>query len=135
MPYQYEVLNEAGLRQKQLRHILDPGKTEIWYTRVAMGRDLRMGLDFCMEHGCMPDVMALSKTHIMLGRIKSKAKKDIFLALQGENWSPNGEARTLIKAVGLAHTSMSVGDIIVIGVEVWFVDTYGFKEIGRTDGS
>jgi hypothetical protein len=31
---------------------------------------------------------------------------------QGENWSPNGEARDLILAKGLRHTSMSVGDVI-----------------------
>jgi hypothetical protein len=32
--------------------------------------------------------------------------------MQAENWSPNGEARPLLKRLGLTHTSMSVGDVI-----------------------
>ena len=36
----------------------------------------------------------------------------IYHALQGEVWSPLGEARTMIEAKGLEHTSMSVGDIV-----------------------
>lgn len=34
----------------------------------------------------------------------------VYEALQGENWSSNGEATTLIAACGSSHTSMSVGD-------------------------
>jgi hypothetical protein len=37
---------------------------------------------------------------------------DAYLRMQGENWSPNGEARPLIKMLGLKHTSMSVGDCL-----------------------
>lgn len=35
-----------------------------------------------------------------------------FWLLQGENWSPNGEARDFIREKGTDHTSMSVGDIL-----------------------
>jgi len=35
----------------------------------------------------------------------------VFMRMQGENWSPHGEARDLITALGVGHTSMSVGDI------------------------
>lgn len=37
--------------------------------------------------------------------------EDLFYNMQGEVWSPNGEARDLIKSKGLYHTSMSIGDI------------------------
>jgi hypothetical protein len=37
---------------------------------------------------------------------------DAFWQMQGENWSPNGEARPLIQSLGLSHTSMMVGDVI-----------------------
>jgi hypothetical protein len=37
---------------------------------------------------------------------------DIYLVMQGETWSPEGEARELILRSGLKHTSMSVGDLI-----------------------
>lgn len=36
---------------------------------------------------------------------------DVFMMMQGEIWSPHGEAREAIKALGLSHTSMSVGDV------------------------
>jgi hypothetical protein len=35
----------------------------------------------------------------------------VFRFMQGEVWSPHGEARELVLALGV-HTSMSVGDII-----------------------
>jgi len=38
---------------------------------------------------------------------------DVYSKMQGERWSPRGEARPLIKALGLSHTSMSVGDVIL----------------------
>jgi hypothetical protein len=50
---------------------------------------------------------------------------------QGENWSPNGEARPLIEAAGLCHTSMSVGDVIYDHSQGKFyqVATFGFDEV------
>jgi hypothetical protein len=32
--------------------------------------------------------------------------------MQGENWSPNGEARDLIRSNNLSHTSMCCGDVV-----------------------
>jgi len=32
--------------------------------------------------------------------------------MQGEEWSPNGDANLYIRRLGLKHTSMSVGDIL-----------------------
>lgn len=38
---------------------------------------------------------------------------DVYWAMQGENWSPNGEGRELIASLdGVWHTSMTVGDIV-----------------------
>jgi len=55
---------------------------------------------------------------------------DVFRYMQGDVWSPNGEARAHIERLGLQHTSMSVGDIIE---EVPFgifhlVEAMGFKK-------
>jgi hypothetical protein len=46
-----------------------------------------------------------------------------FDKFQGENWSPNGEARPIIRAMGITHTSMSVGDCVEI------VDDEGHKTV------
>jgi len=55
----------------------------------------------------------------------------IYRAMQGEVWSPNGEARGLIRALGLQHTSMSVGDVIynVTTGQMFEVAMSGFNDI------
>jgi hypothetical protein len=37
----------------------------------------------------------------------------VFDAMQGEVWSPNGEARPFIQNLGVQHTSMMTGDLVV----------------------
>jgi hypothetical protein len=128
---QYRILNEA----KHYIPILTYGTTEVWYWKNEYMRDLLMGLEWLREHvpGTYPEPYNLSRTHVMVGRVKSKNKADVFMALQGEIWSPNGEARTMIKAMGLGHTSMSVGDILVINGSAWFVDGVGWVDIGHVN--
>jgi hypothetical protein len=49
---------------------------------------------------------------VPLFKIEAKSLDDVFMKMQGEIWSPMGEARALIRSLGLTHTSMSVGDFI-----------------------
>lgn len=69
-------------------------------------------------------------THCYLGSLYAKDLEEVFVVMQGERWSPNGEARELIKAAGLQHTSMSVGDIIreKSTNRVWECDLVGWIE-------
>jgi hypothetical protein len=53
--------------------------------------------------------------------------------MQGEVWSPNGEARGLIEAKGLLHTSMSVGDVVVGPDGVHVVAMFGFELVEKSD--
>ena len=55
---------------------------------------------------------ALRSTHARLSEIEADSLDDAWRQMQGENWSPNGEARPLLKRLGLSHTSMSVGDVV-----------------------
>jgi hypothetical protein len=75
---------------------------------------------------------------LTLGKIMSKYVKvaevymthmeDVFYKMQGEWWSPYGEAREYIRRVGLTHTSMSVGDLIRDSQGNWFITAdVGFK--------
>jgi hypothetical protein len=80
----------------------------------------------------------LEATHVHLKNLEIDAPESenlekIYLEMQGEMWSPNGEARFLIKAKKLGHTSMSVGDVIVDEMfnEVYVVDSIGFKSLGK----
>ncbi len=68
--------------------------------------------------------------YVSLGTINTDADlESLFSLFQGENWSPNGEARDLIKSKGLTHTSMSVGDVVRTGDAYWLVDFIGFKRV------
>ena len=128
----YRILNEGAQYEKALL----PGTTEVWYFKPEMGRDMMMGLEFIQEQlpGVYPEPYNLSKTHIMLGRVKSKDKDQLFHSLQGDFWSPQGEARDLIKAIGLNHTSISIGDILVINGSAFFVDSgAGWVNLGHVN--
>ena len=137
---QYRTLNDAA--------VLNPGyakgRTEIWYFKRGSGNDIdaaylySRGPDF-FEKGVAEhpeweqfrvDSRNLAKTHALLGSIQETNPETIFDMMQGENWSPRGEARGLIRSKGLAHTSMSVGDIIKIGGKVMMVDRMGFAKLG-----
>lgn len=60
----------------------------------------------------------------------AKNLEDLFTKMQGEVWSPNGEARELIRNAGCDHTSMSVGDVAVDEEgNGWQVNGIGWKEV------
>lgn len=48
----------------------------------------------------------------LVKEVEAENLEQVFYMMQGEVWSPNGEARNLIRCLGLSHTSMSVGDFI-----------------------
>jgi hypothetical protein len=56
--------------------------------------------------------------------------EDVYHYMQAENWSRNGEARGLIHDLGLAHTSISVGDVVQKDDgSLWVVCMRGFSQI------
>ena len=78
----------------------------------------------------LPKRSTLAETHTFLREITTGALENVFAEMQGENWSPNGEARPLIEEKGLQHTSMSVGDVIeTADGEFFVVRPVGFKEL------
>jgi len=104
----------------------------VYYMRPDFFRDGLMGAKWLKERGKLPDPKDLEKTHIFLGSFEAADLENLFYKMQGEVWSPNGEARPIIEAKGLRHTSMSVGDIAV-DQETWIVhlvDRWGFAKIG-----
>ena len=108
-------------------------KYEVWYMKAEWFRN-----GIC---GDKPDPMRLDKTHVLLKEIevvKTEEETDlerVWVAMQGENWSPKGEARPLIAEKGLRHTSMSVGDVAVEidSGKVWVVSGVGFKLLGYNE--
>lgn len=110
----YRTLNDAP--QDELK----PGTTQIWYQKPIKERM------FTTEE-IDPD--NLRATHTLLGTVACTDPDKLFAIMQGDTWSPNGEARDLIEQLGLKHTSMSVGDVVVIGYQVLVCAEVGFKRI------
>lgn len=89
-----------------------------------------IGHAWCKENNCLPDRRALGKTHAYLKMVEAEGLNDLFNKMQGEQWSPNGEARKLIEEKGLNHTSMSTGDVVIDEEgTVWMVDLIGWKTL------
>jgi len=64
-----------------------------------------------------------------LGKIAEKNANSISKMMQGEEWSPEGEARGLISKAGLKHTSLSTGDVLVIGGKMYMADSFGWEKL------
>jgi hypothetical protein len=84
-------------------------KFQIWYMRPEW---FRHGI-----LGTLPDVDNLAVTHTHLRELELDAGatqplEAVYRAMQGEVWSPHGEARGLIESKGLTHTT---GDTFVVG--------------------
>lgn len=64
------------------------------------------------------DPTCLEKTHVLLGTMDIPDENEqyildrIYDTMQGEIWSPCGQALSLISHLGLMHTSMTVGDVV-----------------------
>lgn len=114
----YKNLNDAA----DFRPELARGKTEVWYMKPTSFTRFITGAE-------LPSISDLKDTHILLGKIKSTDKETIYTALQGDFWSPSGEARSLISKLGLRHTSMSIGDVLKIGNKYYAISSAGFKEL------
>ena len=110
------------------------GRAQVFYVKPdcsEKGLNIRFG-----DHKDI-NIRNLSDTHVFLcSGDENLDPEDFFCNLQGERWSPNGEANALIRSKGLAHTSMSVGDIVVLPIEnstqkkVMFVANVGFVCLG-----
>ena len=69
-------------------------KYQVWYMRPEFFADGIMGI--------LPNARDLSSTHVFLTNVMSDGGLDhVYHAMQGEVWSPDGEARALIQSKGL----------------------------------
>jgi hypothetical protein len=93
--------------------------------------DFGMGSQWLEKEGTMPTVETIESTHVYLGDVAVEDLDACMTLMQGEVWSPNGEARDFIQEKGLAHTSMSVGDVVMerAGNSFWMVDRMGWKRL------
>jgi len=74
----------------------------------------------------------LERKYRFVKTVEAESKEQAFEMMQADRWSPNGEARDLIKNLRLHHTSMSVGDLIKEDNKHYVVQDIGFKWIPVT---
>jgi hypothetical protein len=76
-------------------------------------------------------VEKLNETHVYLMEIGATDLNNVYHKMQGEIWSPNGEAREMLAGKNIKHTSMSIGDIIhnCENGDWHVVDRCGFKKL------
>lgn len=108
---------------------LGTGTTEVWYMRPSFFRDGCMGPEWLEEHKMLPTAATLETTHVCLGTVDREHPEAVWALMQGECWSPKGEANGFICGLGLKHTSMSVGDIVRKGDDLYMVDGCGFRKL------
>ena len=109
----------------------EKGEAQIWYMKPETFRLYSgLGAHYMLSAGIkMPLLENLNETHVLLGTMSDVNLEGIFSMMQGEFWAPNGKAKDTIFAKGLMHTSMMVGDIIVIKNDIYMVDMVAFHVI------
>lgn len=92
---------------------IDIQKFEIWYRRPTGHPDLFLFDPQLRIPNGMPDDRYV-RVCTVGGECDSRPVElsDVYELMQGERWSPNGERTEYIWLLGLAHTSMSIGDLI-----------------------
>ena len=101
-------------------------KAQIFY---AYEPDFHKNSDhFCpgITHGFVKDIDVDGDT-------KHHCLENAFFQMQSERWSPNGEARNLIERKALHHTSLSVGDVVVLDGKAWMCTNDGWEEIEQRE--
>ena len=94
------------------------GNTEVWFARDNMST---------------PDANNLRATHILVGRISETEPKNVFAMMQGEIFSPQGEAEEFMRRVGLSRSNMQPGDIIKTGNDILLVTKDGFDSVVKSN--
>jgi hypothetical protein len=104
----------------------------VYYMRAEFFCDGIRGYNWLKQNNRLPNAADLTKTHVFLKLIEGRNPQDVYFRMQGESWSPTGEAREFVASKGVRHTSMSVGDIVVDhNCRVGFIlDRTGFRFLG-----
>ena len=114
---------------------------KIYYVKDRYLRDFAMGTKFLKKY---PDECEASfydvdkcKYHSLVNILPYDNEKNsienmnrAYRDMQAEKWSPEGEAREILDRIGdVHHTSMSVGDMIVMGKNHFIVENFGFYHL------
>lgn len=125
----YRTLNDAA----SINPIFAEGsKIKVWFVKPDLTRDLCDGVHQAIEYGLHVNINNLEATHTLLGECAGYDQiqaGELVIALQGERWSPHGEACYLIESKDLSHTSFMRGDIIQIDDKFYTLEQYEMVQL------
>lgn len=101
---QYASILEADVEYNRLSDAGEyyrPGNTEIWYLKTGLNPS-------------DTDVNNLYRSHAMIGTLAETDPETILSMMQSENWNTDNGAESMLDDLGVEHSSMRTGDIIVI---------------------
>lgn len=110
---QYRRLNDAG-------EYYQPGDTEIWYLKD--GRD-----------PSNTDINNLYRSHAMIGTLAETDPEIILSMMQSENWDTDNGAESMLDSLGVEHSSMRSGDVIVVGNTAHVISNDGIVAVELAD--
>lgn len=109
----YQSLADAGDEYK-------PGNIQVWYKK----KNVDVSIDEFESKN-------LLKTHSLIGTLRETNPRKIFSLMQGENYSPKGEASMFLSKKGVSHTSISNGDIIRSKNKMLMLTANGWKNVKK----
>mmetsp|Transcript_8635 Transcript_8635/g.24061 ORF Transcript_8635/g.24061 Transcript_8635/m.24061 type:complete len:375 (-) Transcript_8635:387-1511(-) len=147
LPLPYTSLNDAAYRQNQPLSILRSGnrRATIWFFTLEFlqrlwplflqsdGSGMKLWEQALVDAGCN-----IQSTHVEVGQVhcppqsvklRSAWLQTLFVSMQAANWNPDGEARSLLLKQRLTHASMSIGDAVQIGTDLYVAGITGFVQI------
>ncbi len=106
------------------------GSVQVWYYREEYARDAHFS-DFASMIGARkPNKMhSLDKTHILLCHTNIEDKEILFTRFQDWPGIHSKETNAYLDSIGLTHTSMSVGDIVVIDENTYLCASMGWTRL------
>lgn len=116
---------------EEYKKSFEAGNTEIWY-RKNFQENAEGDIPFFLVSP--PKLSSISESHVLLGKVAEQHKDTIFQMMQSENWAPLGmpdfSPHTLfLKRIGATHSSMSVGDCVIINGKGWMRIMNGWQEL------
>lgn len=118
---------------EQFKASFAPGTTEIWYRLNS--KSPRTGTDdIPFFKPKKPRLSELSQSHVLIGSVAESNFVTLFHMMQAEMWQPMGSppgspARLFLQARGAEHSSMSVGDCIVMQGRGWMCKSVGWEPL------
>lgn len=89
----YTTLADAGEYYRE-------GKTQVWYRKATSKNKI--------------NVNDLPRTHSMIGTLNETNPEAVLSMMQSESWDTDNNAESMLNRLGVRHSGMTTGDVIVI---------------------